>query len=159
GVANAIATTSQVVLGGGTLDTGGFAQDFTTSAAPATLALNASSTLDLGAATSPANVKFAGSSGVLWTGTLSIAGWHYGTDHLIIGSNASGLTNAQRGQITFSHFLPGAVISATGEVTPHPYDINQDSHVDVADVSAAMAGLSNITTYISAHPGFTLSDA
>ena len=159
GAANAIATTSQVVLGGGTLDTGGFAQDFTTSAAPATLALNASSTLDLGAATSPASVKFAGSSGVSWAGTLTIAGWTYSTDHLIIGGNASGLTNAQRGQITFSHFLPGAVISATGEVTPHPFDINQDSHVDVADVSAAMAGLSNITTYISAHPGFTLSDA
>jgi autotransporter-associated beta strand protein len=159
GAANAIATTSQVILGGGSLDTGGFSQDFTSSAAPATLALNASSTLDLGAASSPTSVKLANSSAVGWTGTLTVAGWTYGVDHLNIGANASGLTSAQRGQITFSHFLPGAVISSTGELTPHPYDVNQDTHVNVADVSATMAGLTNVSGYISAHPGFTLSDA
>jgi fibronectin-binding autotransporter adhesin len=159
GAANAIATTSQVVLAGGTLDTGGLAQDFTASAAPATLALNASSTLDLGGASNPTSVKLANSSAVAWTGTLTVAGWTYGVDHLSIGASASGLTSAQRGQITFSHFLPGAVISSTGELTPHPYDINQDTHVNVADVSAAMAGLTNVNGYISAHPGFTLSDA
>src|SRR5262249_36169434 len=62
-------------------------------------------------------------------------------------------------QITFSHFLPGAVASATGELTPHLFDVNQDSHVNIADVTAAMTALSNMTTYIAAHPGFTQSDA
>jgi len=159
GAANAIATTSQVVLAGGTLDTGGFSQNFTASAAPATLALNVSSTLDLGAAASAASVKFAASSAVAWTGTLTVDGWTYGTDHLFVGDTAGGLTGPQLGEITFSHFLPGAVINSAGELTPHLYDINQDGHVNVADITAEMSALANINAYISAHAGFTLSDA
>src|SRR5262249_12254006 len=69
GVANAIASSSNVTLAGGTLSSSGLVQDFTTGASAA-LGLTSTSTLDLGGAGS---VKFADSHAgnfSIWTGTL-----------------------------------------------------------------------------------------
>lgn len=150
GIANSIATTSEVILSGGKLSSGGFAQDFTTSGNPAGLKLSNSSTLDLGAAASSTTVHFADShtgDPSTWSGTLTVTGWTYKTDHLVFGTDHNGLTNAQLGEIQFNGFHIGASISATGEVTPRIGDINQSGTVTVADVQALMTALSNISAY------------
>ena len=139
GISNSISSTSALVIGdatsltGGTLSTGGFNQDLTGNNASLTLAH--SSTIDFGAGASI--LKLVNSSSNTWTPvqTLTIANWTYGSDHLQIGNGANNdggpdLTPGQLAEITFSHFEPGAFISAsTGEVTPIPYDINQDGHI------------------------------
>ncbi len=176
--ANSIAATSQVLLSGGTLATGGFSQDFTTSAAPATLALTANSHLDLGV-TGSSSVNFANSTGNTWAGTLTIDNWTYGSDHLSVGDG--GLLGAQLSDIQFADFAKGASLisgstsgaaRADGEVTPLIGDVNGDGHVDVRDVTALLKALANPDTYrqeritgsvadgITASPSgvFTISD-
>jgi hypothetical protein len=153
--ANAIANTAEVILKGGTLETNGFGQDFTTSAAPATLTLSGNSILDLGA--SNATVNFADSHLNNWSGLLTVKGWSFGRDHLIVGTNSTGLTSAQLSDIQFADFAPGASIIA-GEVTPLIGDINQDGRVDVGDIAALEAGLTNPESYAALHPSFTASD-
>ena len=150
GMPNGIATTSQVILQGGTLATGGVGQDF--SPTGGTLAVTASSTLDLGSAVSPTSVKFADSSGNFWTGTLTINNWNYGIDHLNL-SVAGGLTAQQLSQIKFADFHQGASIAdgstslALGEVTPLVGDINQDGTLSTADIATLMSALANRDNY------------
>ncbi|PWU11385.1 MAG: hypothetical protein C5B50_23400 [Verrucomicrobia bacterium] len=97
GIANAIASSSSVVLNGGTLDAGGFNHANT-----GTLGLSASSTLNFSGV---ANLlQFANSSAVAWTSgkVLNLADWtgngHSGTE-MEFGTDATGLTTAQLAEI------------------------------------------------------------
>ena len=160
----AINTTSQVILAGGTLSTGGNTQTFAT----APLTLSASSNIDMGVGFSTLN--FAKSSGLWTAGTvLTIDNWSgtpitgSGSDQIIFGSDNTGLSAAQVSQIKFSGFAPGATILANGEVVPisAPYllgDINRDGHVNVADIAAMLTELKDINAYRAAHPTLTLGD-
>ncbi len=118
GAANQIASTTNLELGGGTLNTGGFSQTMNT------LTLTGDSTIDFGAGASV--VTFADSSGS-WTDTLTLANWSGnknggGADQLFIGSISSGNLN----QIVFVNpvgFAPGtygARLLASGEIVPIP---------------------------------------
>jgi len=93
GVANAISGSSNVVLGGGTLQSA-FSQTL------GTLDLTASSTLDLSTA---GTFVFADSSSLAgsWTGTLSIVGTFTGTS-VQFGTSSGGLTGGQLSQITIN---------------------------------------------------------
>jgi fibronectin-binding autotransporter adhesin len=150
---------------GGTLASGGHSNTFNQ------LTLNNNSTLDFGNGTSI--LRFANSNSgltsVVWapSTTLQVSNWTYGTDRFQVGTDTTGLAGSQLSQINFDHFAEtGATmrtIGGFGEVLPNAVgDVNQDGVRDVADVSAAMTGLSNIQAYqavlAGAHPGFTLSD-
>ena len=50
-----------------------------------------------------------------WTGVSGSSGT---AGRIFVGTDATGLTAAQLGQITFSGFLPGAAILSTGEIVP-----------------------------------------
>ena len=164
---NAIGQTSQVIMAGGTLGTSFTTQDFTMSAMPATLKVTANSTIDLGGFSS--TVKFADSSGVAWTNgaVLRISGWN-GTpftgsvsdpEQLIVGTDTTGLSSStQLSHIHFTGFYTGAAFASVGvnpgEVVPNTAtilkgDVNQDGSVSVADVSALMAALTDISDYES----------
>ena len=165
---NAINQTSQVIMAGGTLGTGGTTQDFTTSAMPATLKVTANSTIDLGGSSSL--VKFSNSNvlGAAWTNgaILRISGWN-GTpltgsasdpEQLIVGTDTTGLNSTQLSHIHFTGFYTGATFASVGvnpgEVVPNMAtilkgDVNQDGSVSVADISALMVALTNISGYES----------
>jgi autotransporter-associated beta strand protein len=151
----------KLTLAGGTFSTAGLAIDVTTGAQPGSLALSSTSTLNLGAASTPTNVKFSNSSANTWTGTLNVSGWTYGTDHLFVGGDNTGLTSTPAGgqlaQIKFADFAKGASISATGELTPQIGDIDQDTLVNVSDISAEMRALANKDAYRAQYFG-TASD-
>jgi hypothetical protein len=118
GLANAIASSSSVILSGGTLNFGGFNQlMFST-----TLGLTAPSAIDFTAAGSAA--FFANSSLAAWSGTLNLVNWNPSLDILDFGLSASGLTSAQLGDIEFNGAgLGTAQINAQGivsEAVPEP---------------------------------------
>lgn len=120
--ADRFANTMPLVMNGGTFRTGatsGFGDQM------GTLDLNANSTIAFG--TSAHTISFAASNLVGWTAAtkLTITGWS-GTYNrtagaaarLFVGTNASGLTDAQLAQIQFFNgatYFPAAILS-TGEV-------------------------------------------
>lgn len=101
----------------GNLSSGGFNEVM------GTLTLTNTSVLNL--ASTPHNIAFANSSFAGWdtSKSLTIKGWTgtagaSGTNgRLFFGSDATGLTSSQLGQITFDGYT-GATILATGEVVP-----------------------------------------
>jgi autotransporter-associated beta strand protein len=113
---------TNLTLGGGTLATDGFSENlgaFNLSGnVPSAIDLgNGSSVLTLAAATLQSN----------WSGTLVIYNWSGsvaggGTDQVVFGTSASGLTASEVSKITFSNpdgYAPGnysAQILSTGEV-------------------------------------------
>ena len=116
GAANAIASSSGVVLSGGTLDPDGLNQ---TMGATSTLGMTASSTIDYVAGAS--EVDFANSSAASWTGLLNLNNWDFSSTKLRFGTNASGLTAAQLAQIEFNGGGLGvAQLDADGYVVPEP---------------------------------------
>jgi hypothetical protein len=93
--------------------------------------LSSNSVIDLGGGASV--IAFANSSAQTWTGTLSIYNWSgtpgagNGTDQLYFGTDATGLTAEQLGQIAFysdsgTTFLgwAGYANDLDGEVAPVP---------------------------------------
>jgi fibronectin-binding autotransporter adhesin len=148
GVTNAISTTAagKISLNGGTLATGGFDQNFGGS-----LALSATSTLDLGAAASPASVVFANSAANGWTGTLNVQDWTFGTDHVYFNFDPAGLTATQLAQVKFAGFSQGASFSTDplnlNELTPLFGDIDQNGAVNNGDIHAMLVALTNINQY------------
>ncbi len=90
GVNNAVSSSSNVVLNGGTMQSA-FSQTL------GTLNLSASSTLDL---STGGVFVFANSSALSWSGTLSIVGTF--TDDVSVGFGTSGLTSGQLSQITIN---------------------------------------------------------
>jgi fibronectin-binding autotransporter adhesin len=119
GAPGTIASSSGVVLAGGTLDPGGNNQIMSTT----TLALNTStgpSAIDYGAGAS--EVDFANSSGVTWTGTvLNLLNWNPAVDKLRFGTDPTGLTAAQLATIEFNGSgLGTAGLDANGFVVVVP---------------------------------------
>lgn len=122
GAADRISNSSSIVLNGGSLSTGattGFAETV------GTLNLSENSSINLG--TGSHNLRFASSSGALWTAgrTLTINGWTgvaltTGTGgRIFFGSDNTGLTPAQLSQISFTGYPGTPVLLATGELVPN----------------------------------------
>jgi autotransporter-associated beta strand protein len=121
GASNQLPDTKSLTLAGGVFQTQGYSEVL------GTLTLSATSTIDLGGASSIIN--FADSNAQSWTGQLNISGWNGnvlggGSTQLLFGSTASGLTGAQVAQIKFINptgFAAGtygATILASGEIVP-----------------------------------------
>jgi fibronectin-binding autotransporter adhesin len=96
GRANAIATSSSVIMNGGVLDPSSFNQALSSTK----LGLTAASTIDFGGGN--IEVDFANSSSLTWSGVLNLANWDPLTDKLKIGTDTTGLTEAQLGLIEFN---------------------------------------------------------
>ncbi|HEX3623827.1 MAG TPA: PEP-CTERM sorting domain-containing protein [Verrucomicrobiae bacterium] len=113
GVANALASSSQINLAGGTLDPGGFNQQF------GALNLTASSTIDFEAGA--ATLSFADSSGLTWGSgdILDLADWTSGDELLFAGT---GLTTAQLADIEFNGDTStlGSASLVNGEIVEAP---------------------------------------
>lgn len=123
GAANQIGDGTDLILNGGTFRTGNASAGYAESLGD--LTLNASSTIDLGAAAGLRDLIFIDSSGTGWTGgaTLTVANWvgsvSGGTaGRVFFGSNSLGLGEGQLSQITFSGYSAGAQILGTGEIVP-----------------------------------------
>ncbi len=156
GLPNALATSSNLILGGGKFDTGGNGQVM------GTLQLAANSGIDMNAGASV--LQLADSSGVNWTPgtTLSILNWSGtlgaggGTDQVIVGTTSSGLTSTQLSQIHFQGFN-GALIRANGEMVPQTVstrllgDFNLDGHVNTGDIPVLVNALKDVNAYKSAN--------
>lgn len=107
GADNQIPNTTPMTLAGGTFNTGGFSEHGANANDPGigALTLQVSSIIDL--ANGASILAFANSSTQTWTGTLSIYNWSgntltgSGTDQLYFGSDPTGLTALQLGQISF----------------------------------------------------------
>lgn len=118
GAANTIASSSSVVMAGGTLDPDGFRHAM----GATTLGLTASSTIDF--TSGAAELVFANSSGLTWTAgqTLNLVSttggnWNMSGDFLVIGTDATGLAPAQLGEIEFNGTdLGDAGITAAGYI-------------------------------------------
>jgi hypothetical protein len=121
-----IGNSTDLILNGGTLrlfnGTTGYAETL------GTLTLSASSTIDLGAATTLRNITFANSSAITWTGTLTITNWQGVANttgdagRLLFGSG--GLTSGQMSQVYWAGpgftGSGGALIGPNGELVPIP---------------------------------------
>jgi MYXO-CTERM domain-containing protein len=123
GEANQIANGTDLILNGGTFRTGNASAGYAESLGD--LTLNASSTIDLGAAAGLRDLVFVDSNGVAWSGgaTLTVANWagtlSGGTaGRIFFGSSDSGLGAGQLSQITFSGYTAGARLLGTGELVP-----------------------------------------
>ncbi len=116
GVANAIASSSSLIMAGGTFNPGGFNQAM----ASTTLSLTANSTIDFAAGAS--ELDFANSSALTWTGTLNFANFDPALDKVRFGTDGSGLTVAQLRELEFNGIgLGGAQIDGSGFiVVPEP---------------------------------------
>jgi len=126
GAANTIASSSQVVMAGGTLDPGGFHHAMATT----TLSLSDNSVIDFVAGM--AELDLANSSSVAWTSgkTLNLNNYTQGTDLLRFGTDGTGLTPAQLAQIEFNGTdLNDAAINSQGYVydTANPTPIPEPS--------------------------------
>ena len=156
GVANAINQTSSLTLGdsgnstSGTLGTGGFNQTV-----PGTLTLSTNSHIDLGLGGQIGGgaVHFNSSNGLWGSSALTIDNWTPGIDHLFFGNGSAALDPSQVNDITFTNF-GAAQITATGEIVPVAAvptfvldDVNGDGHFTVADISAEMLALANVTAF------------
>ena len=120
-----------ITLNGGTFNTGGLSEYTVGSVKPGIGALTLSSSSIIDLASGASILAFANSSGPTWSGTLSIYNWSgtliagNGTDQVYFGTDNTGLTGTQLGQISFySGAGTGFLGSATwgsdldGEVVP-----------------------------------------
>ena len=117
GAANAIASSSSLIMSGCTFNPGGFSQAM----AATTLGLTANSTIDFGAGASA--LKFANSSSLTWSGVLNLANWNPALDSLEIGTDGTGLTSTQLADIEVNGaYLGTAEINSSGYISfvPEP---------------------------------------
>jgi autotransporter-associated beta strand protein len=117
GVANAISSSSNLVLSGGDLRSEGFSNQFNA------LRVDDASSIILGSGAH--TLQFANSSAQNWAGgNLTIEGWvgtpgSSGTQgQIFVGTDENGLTQAQLSQITFNGYLGPAILLTTGELVP-----------------------------------------
>ena len=132
---NRINDNSTMALNGGTFSTGGLSEHglsgVTVTPGMGAVTLSSNSVIDLGNGASV--IAFASSSAQTWTGTISIYNWSgipgagNGTDQLYFGTDTTGLTAEQLGQIAFysdagTTFLgtAGYANDLDGEVVPVP---------------------------------------
>jgi autotransporter-associated beta strand protein len=137
GASDQLAAATPITLNGGAFSPDGFNQDRTNAFGP--LKLSLSSAIDFGAGVRPGStVAFADSSGIAWSGQLSIYDYRGtpllggGVDQLYFGATATGLTAAQLSDITFYVGGPGSAelgtgiilsdgeVSYTPEIVPEP---------------------------------------
>jgi MYXO-CTERM domain-containing protein len=127
--ANRINNSAGIVLNGGEFNSAGLIEGAASTPGMGALTLLSSSVIDL--ANGASLLAFANSSAETWTGTLSIHNWTgtvgvgNGTDQLYFGSDATGLTGTQLGQILFfsddgTNLLGSGLILSDGEVVPVP---------------------------------------
>jgi MYXO-CTERM domain-containing protein len=127
--ANRINDVAGIVLNGGEFNSGGLIEGAASTPGMGALTLLSNSVIDL--ANGASLLAFANSSSETWTGTLSIHNWTGtagvgdGTDQLYFGSDATGLTATQLGQILFfsddgTNLLGSGLILSDGEVVPVP---------------------------------------
>ncbi|WP_438481815.1 PEP-CTERM sorting domain-containing protein [Oleiharenicola lentus] len=112
---NQLVADTWFTLAGGLLQTNGY------SASIGSLELTANSTLDFGSFLVPSTISFEDSSEIDWTPgtTLTVLNYQVGFSNLRFGSNGSGLTVDQLGQIYFSGYGTGlARIDLDGYVSP-----------------------------------------
>lgn len=120
GVANAIASSSKLIMSGGTVNPSGNNQIMSST----TLLLTDNSTFDFGAGAS--EMDFANSASELWTSgkVLNLANWTFGEDALRFGTDLTGLTSTQLAEIEFNgdaSTLGSAMLDANGYlVVPEP---------------------------------------
>jgi autotransporter-associated beta strand protein len=123
GASNQIGDGIGLILNGGTFLVG--ASNVTETLG--TLTLNASSTIDFGnfGASGLRQLTFANSSGISWTGTLTITNWqgvaNTSSDFTDIFFGVGGLTTAQQGQIQFANQgnVAGTLLGG-GDLVPVP---------------------------------------
>jgi fibronectin-binding autotransporter adhesin len=180
GASERIANSSNLVLGAGTFSAAGFNETINKLQLNANSTSGTPSTIDFGGTGAlNSTLTFASSSDFasIWPAgsLLQIKNWD-GTghnDHIFVGTNPagqanSGLSHAQLHQIQFifADSSPHtASLGANGELLPDLTppalltlgDVNQDMHVDIADVSSQMTMLSDIATYQNMH-NFTQGD-
>lgn len=112
GKANALGSGNNLILNGGTFDTGGLLQSL------GTLSLSNNATIDFGNGSS--SLSFSNSSLLTWSSSdLNITNWTSGTDLFRFGTDATGLTPLQLSQIKFVDLsnAPGQ-IDSSGFITP-----------------------------------------
>lgn len=117
GIANALASSSSIIMNGGTLNPGGFNHHMIGT----TLGLTASSSIDFGAGAS--ELDFAKSSGVAWSSgdILDLINWNPTLDSIYFGTDDTGLTSSQLGDIEFNGGgLGSAELTASGELIQVP---------------------------------------
>jgi len=132
---NDIPDVSNVILAGGTLQTGRSSDGSGRNETAGTLQLTSNSTIALG--TGNHSLNFSNSSGVGWTAgqTLTITGWTgtigvSGTaGKVFVGTAATHLTSSQKSQITFDGFAPGVTQLSTGEIVPTALPISTLSDI------------------------------
>jgi autotransporter-associated beta strand protein len=163
GIGGAIATTPSLVMGGGTLATGGFTQAMNatslklTSSSAIDMTTGTPNALNLANSNSDTNPALAWTPGQLlsilhWTGTAGVGGTPGVNDQVIFGTNNTGLSASQLIQIHFAGFN-GAKLLSTGEVVPLTVstrklgDFTLDGHVNAADVSAMLTALADLNVY------------
>jgi fibronectin-binding autotransporter adhesin len=122
GAAGTIASSSEVILSGGKLNPDGLNQIMSST----TLDLTASSIIDYGVGA--AEIDFANSSALAWTGTLNLANFTPGVDFLRFDSGPSGLTSTQLADIEYdgnAATLGTAVLDSNGYVEfPEPASLS-----------------------------------
>ncbi|HZZ27613.1 MAG TPA: autotransporter-associated beta strand repeat-containing protein [Pirellulales bacterium] len=173
---NAITNTSSLVLNGGTLALGGNSQTMTNT----TLRVLSNSTLDVDPSKTGTQLTLADSHTQSWSGVLRISDWTgnpgsgggSGTDQILIANDGATLTGltSQLNQIHFTGYLTGAILVANGsnsEIVPATTttllrgDLNQDGHVDAADIPVLEGALTNLAAYEASKPSldsFDLAD-
>jgi len=115
GAANTIASSSSLIMGGGTLDPGGVNHTMSST----TLGLTANSALDFSSGAT--ELDFANSSALTWTGVLNLANWDASSDKLRLGTDTTGLTAGQLADIEFNGSgLGSAQLDANGYVIMVP---------------------------------------
>ena len=115
GAANTIASSSSLIMAGGTLDPGGFNHAMGST----TLGLTAAgSAIDFVSGAS--ELDFANSSALTWSGTLNIANWNPSLDRVRFGTDATGLTSTELGDIEFGGVSGLAQLDANGYLVPEP---------------------------------------
>ncbi len=121
-IANAIASSSGVVMNGGKMDPAGFNQIMSTT----TLTLGGSGAIDYSGGSS--EVDFANSSSLTWSGNLDLLSWDDTLDKLRFGTDATGLTAGQLALISHDGLdLGSAQIDSTGFIffaIPEPSTIS-----------------------------------
>jgi autotransporter-associated beta strand protein len=125
GADDQIGNTTSLILNGGTFIVG--TSDAGYSETLGTLTLSASSTIDLGSySTGLRQLIFANSSGITWTGTLTITNWqgvaNTSSDVAEILFGSGGLTSTQLAQVYWANenINGGTLIGGNGELAPIP---------------------------------------
>ena len=117
GAPNTIASSGGVVMAGGTLDPGDFMHTMTST----TLGMTVNSAITF--LSGPAEIDFANSYGLTWTGTLNLVGFNGAMDALRFGTDTTGLSSAELADIEFNSdptTLGTAFLTSTGYLVPEP---------------------------------------